>query len=256
MIHIIKQLRQQAGLSQESLAQKLQVSRQSLINYENGNVDLTVETAKKLSEIFQVSIEDIVNNTMPKEKHYDIIPNKEKEKEEVSIRISIPQNNIDKFKEAFIYILNKAGAKANVGQTVLYKVLYFIDFDYYELYEEQLMGIKYIRNSFGPTPVDFVKIVRQMQADGDCEEIKTEYFNHEQTKYLPKRQADLSLLSAKEIKHIDDCLSKYSDKSARELSELSHKDVPWITTEDGEVIDYESVFYRTAETSVRQYDKD
>jgi len=31
--------------------------------------------------------------------------------------------------------------------TVLYKILYFIDFDYYEKYEEQLMGALYIKNN-------------------------------------------------------------------------------------------------------------
>ncbi|GHT15435.1 hypothetical protein AGMMS49573_01830 [Endomicrobiia bacterium] len=83
----------------------------------------------------------------------------------------------------FIYIINKIGAEANVGQTVLYKLLYFIDFNYYELFEEQLMGIKYIKNKFGPTPVDFAKIIQQMQEAGDCEEIKSEYY-YEQIKIL------------------------------------------------------------------------
>ena len=43
--------------------------------------------------------------------------------------------------------------------TVLYKLLYFIDFDYYEKFEEQLVGATYIKNHFGPTPVEFKKIV-------------------------------------------------------------------------------------------------
>ncbi len=171
-------------------------------------------------------------------------------------RISIPQNNIHKFKEVFIYIINKIGTKPNIGQTVLYKLLYFIDFNYYELYEEQLIGAKYIKNEFGPTPVDFAKIIRQMQKDGDCEEIITKYFDRGQTKYLSKRQEGLSSLSEREIKHINDTLDKYSDKSAKELSELSHKDVPWISAKYNEIIDYESVFYRTDDTSVRKYEAD
>ncbi|MDR3195212.1 MAG: SocA family protein [Endomicrobium sp.] len=190
---------------------------------------------------------------MPKKPHYDIIPKKDNKKED-NMRISIPQNNIKKFKEAFIYILNKVGAKVNVGQTVLYKILYFIDFNYYELYEEQLMGLKYIKNTYGPTPIDFAKLIKQMQKDGDCEEIRTKYFNCEQTKYLPKRTAILAEISAQEIKHIDETLKRYSDKSAKELSEISHKDIPWLIAKNGKVIDYESVFYRTEETSMRIYE--
>jgi uncharacterized phage-associated protein len=134
--------------------------------------------------------------------------------------------------------------------------LYFIDFDYYELYEEQLMGAGYIKNKYGPTPVDFAKVIKQMQKDGDCEEIRIKCSNYEQTKYRSKRPADLSGLLEREKKHIDDTLDKYSDKSARELSKLSHKDIPWISAKDDEVIDYESVFYRTDATSVRKYEAD
>ena len=39
----------------------------------------------------------------------------------------------------------------------------------------------------------------------------------------------------------------------RKISEYSHNDVPWLTAEEGAVIDYESVFYRTPPYSVRDY---
>ena len=81
-----------------------------------------------------------------------------KEKVEPQIRISDPQKNLEKFKEVFLYILNKVGSKPNIGETVIYKLLYFIDFNFYEKYEEQLIGAAYLKNRFGPTPVEFKKI--------------------------------------------------------------------------------------------------
>jgi hypothetical protein len=42
--------------------------------------------------------------------------------------------------------LRKVGGKPNEGMTVIYKRLYFIDFDYYEKYEYQLMGLVYVKN--------------------------------------------------------------------------------------------------------------
>ena len=152
-----------------------------------------------------------------------------------------------------LYILKKIGGKPNVGQTVLYKLLYFIDFDYYELHEEQLMGLKYIKNTYGPTPVDFKKLIIEMEKNGELTEAKTKFFTKDMTKYLPIKEPDMSLLSAQELTHIDKELEKYSDKTAKELSELSHKDVPWIGTKDKEIIPYEAVFYRNDETSVRGY---
>ncbi|GAH70620.1 unnamed protein product, partial [marine sediment metagenome] len=77
-----------------------------------------------------------------------------------------------------------------------------------------------------------------------------------QRKYLPLREPDLSILNARELRMIDSVLERLSDKNATEISEYSHNDVPWLTTEDGKVIEYESVFYRTPAYSVRAYDEE
>ena len=67
--------------------------------------------------------------------------------------------NLGKFKEVLLYVLNKVGSKPNIGETVLYKLLYFIDFDFYEKYEERLIGASYIKNHYGPTPAEFKEII-------------------------------------------------------------------------------------------------
>ena len=38
------------------------------------------------------------------------------------------------------------------------------------------------------------------------------------------------------------------------MRDYSHKDVPWIGADDLQLINYEAVFSRTDEFSVRQYD--
>ena len=255
MDSVIKKLREQHSFSQEELSQKLGVSRQSCIKYENGTVELPLELVRKLSSIFDVDYSCLIDNTLPVEPSYEIQKSK-KTNEQADIRISIPENNIEKFKQVFLYILAKVGARPNVGQTVLYKLLYFIDFDYYELYEKQLMGLSYIKNTFGPTPVDFAKLSRQMEKDGLIEEVKTEFYKHEMTKYLPLKEPDLTLLSAQELEFIDSELEKHSGKTASELSAFSHKDIPWIGAKNKELLDYEAVFYRSPETSVRAYSEE
>ena len=92
-----------------------------------------------------------------------------------------------------------------------------------------------------------------MQKDNQIEEIRTEFYNHEMLKYLPLQKPDLTKLSAQELDFIDSVLEKHSDKTATELSAFSHKDIPWIGAKDKEVLEYEAVFYRTPETSVRAY---
>jgi uncharacterized phage-associated protein len=167
----------------------------------------------------------------------------------------VPSENAEKLKNVLLYITQKIGALPNVGQTVLYKILYFCDFDYYEKFEQQLTGARYIRNHYGPTPIAFAKIVKEMVEDGEIEEVKTKYFNKEQTKYFPVLEPDLSVLSGQELNHIDETIERLGGMTATELSKLSHKDVPWIVTEEGKEIPYETAFYRTSETSVRDYDE-
>ena len=64
------------------------------------------------------------------------------------MEIRVQEKNIKKFKEVLLYILEKVGAKPNVGESVINKLLYFIDFDYYERFEENLTGATYIKNHF------------------------------------------------------------------------------------------------------------
>ena len=90
-----------------------------------------------------------------------------------------------------------------------------------------------------------------MEKDGDIEVVETEYFKHKQKKYLPRRSAGLTALDAQELAHIDQELERLAGKSAGQLSDLSHKDTPWIATPAGEAIDYQLAMYRTIATSVR-----
>ena len=254
--NFIKLLRLKNRYTQEYVANILGISRQSYTILEKNDSKIRMEQIEKLSNLYNMSKSDFVNQ---KERNIDVNviskgENIEKNNKNSDIRINIPQRNMDKFKQVLLYILSNVGAKPNVGQVVLYKLLYFIDFDFYEKYEEQLIGITYIKNNYGPTPVEFKKLIDDMKNNKELKEVKIKYFNYQQTKYLPLKEYNIKDLSALEIQHINEELNRLSDKSATELSDLSHKDVPWIIAKEQEEIDYESVFYRTSETSVRRYD--
>ena len=248
--HKIKNIREQTGLAQEKLSDLLGMSRVSLSQIENGERKISAEEIAKLAKIFNLSSDLLLDL----EKDIEMVIEKAKEapKIKAETRISVPQKNLDKLKEVLLYVLNKIGSKPNVGEAVLYKLLYFIEFDFYEKYEEQLIGATYIKNHYGPTPKEFIKIVDEMEGK-DLSKVKDKYFQYPQTKYLPLRSPDLTILKAHETKMIDEVLGKLSDMNAAEIRDYSHGDVPWLTAEDGRVIDYESVFYRTSPYSVRSY---
>ena len=248
----IKNLRAQVDLSQEDLANLLQMRRVSLSQIENGERKISAEEIAKFSKAFNIASDVLLDL----KKGIKVVLEKKKGKKvkaKSEIRINVPQKNLEKFREVFLYILKKVGSKPNVGESVLNKLLYFIDFNYYEKYEEQLIGATYIKNNYGPTPNELIKILDEMKNKNEIVQVKSKYFKYPQRKYLPLREPDLAKFQAREIKMIDDVLGKLSDMNAAEIKEYSHKDVPWLTTEDGEKIEYESVFYRTLPYTVRSY---
>ncbi len=249
----IRQFRENRGLSQEVLAKLLGVSRPTLSLIESGERKVCADEIKKLADIFNSSVDAFFDEAKDPRivisesgADYRAMPDE--------IRIDIPRKNLAKFKEALLYILGKVGAKPNVGETVLYKLLYFMDFDYYEQYEEQLIGATYKKNKYGPTPLEFRKVAERMIEAGELQKLPNKYFNYPQTKYLPLRNPELSLLNGREIGVIDRVLERLSDMTASQISEYSHGDVPWLSTEEGGVIRYESVFYRTPAYSMRPKD--
>jgi len=203
-----------------------------------------------LAETFNISIDRLLDLARAPEVVLDLEQLRPAKQE---IRIDVPQRNLRKFKEVLLYILAKVGSRPNIGETVLYKLLYFIDFDHYEKYEEQLIGATYQKNHYGPTPVEFLKVVEQMAADREIEKVKSGYFQYPQTKYLPLRPPDLTILKASEIQLIDEVLDRLGGMNAGQISDYSHNDVPWLTAEDGGNISYEAVFYRAKPYSVREY---
>ena len=250
----IKLLRRENGFSQEYMAKALGMSRPTYMQIEQGERELTITEAKKIASIFSMRLENFLAGEDPTKVEIVFEKGKRKKEKEPEIRISVPQQNLKKFKEVLLYILEKVGASPNIGETAIYKLLYFIDFDYYEKFEEQLIGAKYIKNHFGPTPVEFKDLITDMKAKGEIEQVKSKYFQYEQKKYLPRRSANLKVLSAQEIQHIDGVLNRLAWKNAKELSEYSHSDTPWRVHKIGEEISYETVFYRDDDHSVRNYE--
>jgi len=246
----LKELRGRRGMSQEDVASALNIPRSAVSQMENAERSVSGSELVALSKLFEVSTDYI----LCLENDLEVVIEKAQAHKQIQeMRISVPQIQSDKFKQVLLYLLERCAGKPNIGETVLYKLLYFIDFNYYEAYEEQLTGATYMKNKFGPTPVEFIKIIDQMEESEDVKIIKDKYYGYSQKRYVPLIKADLTKLKASEKEIIDQVINQLSDKTAREISEYSHEDVPWRATGNKDVIDYELVFYRTPAYSVRSY---
>lgn len=247
----ISELRKMKGFSQEELAKSVKISRPSLAQIELGNRNLDILELQKLSFILGFSLDDFMSKQFSASQELE--DNEKIKAKKNEVRISLPTLKIRKFKNVLLYILERCAGKPNVGETVLYKLLYFSDFNYYELYEEQLTGAKYRKLPYGPVPQKMDTLINQMIDKGQLQRVKTEYHGYAQTRYLPLVKADLTELKASEKDIIDKVIEQMSDWSAAAISSYSHKDLPWEVTEEGKDISYELVFYREPPYSVRNY---
>jgi len=247
----ITELRKMKGLSQEDLAKSVKISRPSLAQIELGNRSVNVFELQQLSLILSFSLDDFMSKNFSVSQ--DVEGKAEAKSEKTDERISVPTLQVNKFKNVLLYILERCAGKPNVGETVLYKLLYFSDFNYYELYEEHLTGAKYRKLPYGPVPQKLDIIIGQMMEKGMIQRIKTEYYDKMQTRYIPLAKADLTELKASEKEVIDKVIEQMSDWSASAISSYSHKDMPWLASKEGEEINYELAFYRDAPFSVRNY---
>lgn len=246
----LAQLRNIKGVTQDELSSMISISRSSLVQIEKGSRNIKISELKAISEILNFSIDEIISQDFSIDvKNVEQNP----EIQENEIRISVPKINLLKFKNLILYILEKCGSKPNVGETVLYKLLYFCDFNYYELYEEHLSGSKYRKLQNGPVPYTGDSIINQMVHDKELESFKTEFHGYKQTKYIPLVSANLKIFNGAEIDVIDKVINHLSDMSASDISRYSHNDIPWKATKEKDIIDYELAFYRQAPYSVRTY---
>ena len=247
-------LRKKKGLSQDDLAKSLGMSRSSVAQIELGNRSIDILELQKLSEVLGFSIDDFMSKHFQLQDVLEESPDTIQKKED--IRISIPTLQVQKFKNVLLYILERCAGKPNVGETVLYKLLYFADFNYYEVYEEHLTGAQYRKLPFGPVPQKLDAIIKKMIEDGQLQRVKAEYHGFPQTRYLPLVKSDLTQLKASEKEMIDRVIHQMSDWSASAISSYSHKDMPWMASKEGEFINYELAFYREPPFSVRNYDNE
>ena len=247
----VAELRKVKGLSQQDLSKTVKISRPSLAQIELGNRSIDILELQQMSMVLGFSLDDFMSKNFSV-KEEDLGGASKKVKKVVE-RTSVPTLQVNKFKNVLLYILERCAGKPNIGETVLYKLLYFSDFNYYERYEEHLTGAKYRKLPYGPVPQKLDTIILQMLDQKQLQRVKSDYHGYQQTRYLPLVKANLTLLKASEKEVIDRVIEQMSDWSAAAISSYSHKDMPWQATKEGEEINYELAFYREAPFSVRNY---
>ncbi len=240
----IKQIRQSFGFSQAEVAKLLDIQRQSFGQVEKGERNLDSLELAKLAEIFSVSADELLS--FPKEvaSMKKLVKSKFKFKK-------------DKLENVILYTLEQCGGKPNLGETVLYKLLYYFDFDHYELYGKSITGLQYVKLQFGPVPQirQFKPVIDKMIRDKKIAVIKQHYFDKIQKRYIALIEYNKESFEREEKEVIDSVIKKLSDMSAMQIENYVHGDIPWKVPRMREIIDYDLVFDRTVPYAQRDYDE-
>lgn len=153
--------------------------------------------------------------------------------------------NKKKYQNTILYLCQKLGGEIR-GKKKLAKLLYFIDFDFYEKYEKAITGDVYKALPMGPFPMELEKITSEMSKKKILEvsSIKERegYISTETYKCITI--PDISVFNKEEIKMIDRVITKYGHLNGKQLEELSHAEAPYIATKLKSEISYELSFYR------------
>lgn len=145
----------------------------------------------------------------------------------------------DKFKAVAHYIIASCDG---IESDVLNGLLYFADFNYYEINEASLTGEKYVRKPQGPVPVHLSKAIDELECEGKIRIGSSMYSSVlEPDASLPDDEEDV----------IGKAIARMN--GLKDIGEYCRGDLPFrIAKADGQ-LNYEAVFYREDEYSVRQY---
>lgn len=240
----IKSLRESENMSQEDLAQKISLSRVAISQIEQGNRSVDFLELAKIAEVFKLKTDYFLIE--------DELPNVKLTKNE---KISSTFNP-KKLKNVILYILEKCAGKPNVGETVLYKLLYFIDFDNFEINNKSVTGLGYVHLQYGPAPVanQYLPVIEEMKNNQELRVIIQDYHGLKMKRYINLIGHDIDFLCPQETKVIDDVIGSLSNMSASQIEEYSHGDAPWRLTDDKEVIPYNFVSERQTPYAKRNDD--
>jgi transcriptional regulator with XRE-family HTH domain len=248
-------IRKQKSLSQEELAKMIGVSRPVMVQIEAGKRGLELTEFLQIANLMEFSIDEFLSNTYSNQQELSLV-------NEVDLlvlkkeRIPGPVLKMQKLQNVLLYLLEKTAGKANIGETQICRLMYFADFNFYELYEEHLSGLTYKKQPFGPHPIELIQILGQMDEEGLIKKVKTKFQSAFINRYIPLVQSNLHYLKASEKEVIDHVIEQMGNWTANKINEYAKKDMPFLATKDGEVMSFEMAFYRESPYSVRYYKED
>jgi uncharacterized phage-associated protein len=150
-----------------------------------------------------------------------------------------------KYYNVVLYFADKI-RNDSLGKVKLMKLLYYLDFDFFEKYGKSVTGDQYVRMPLGPVPEKGDEVIAEMREAGMiriCHQKMPDLLNDKQL-IVPLEKPDISSFSPEEVQMLDEISTKWERFSGREMKDASHGEAPWIATKPNCAIDYNLAYYR------------
>jgi transcriptional regulator with XRE-family HTH domain len=227
----LRYLRLKFSLTQEEISKKIEVSRPTLNKIEADKAEITLVQAKKLADFYNITLIDLINCEDKLGQNLRLLFKESKEgTKEEEIILSGKRYNI--VQELILYLLDEMGGSSVFNELVLSQVLFLVELEYLRKFQLPLIGLPFVKNNYGPTPLGLDKILEDMQKEKLIEKIHSENFRFPMQKFLPLKKAELKNFRADEIKLIDVIIYTYKSFSINDLRDCIGKIEQYKNTEE------------------------
>jgi len=215
-IQFIKSLREQKGISQQEIADKLGMARTSYLSIEKGKKELLLSEAQKLSDIFGISLKDMETGVVP---------------------------DYEKYKEMIFAYLRIASSKKDgkIPKTKLAKLLYLADFAWFYNKMESMSGMRYKRIQYGPVPDLYFRVLHELEEDGKINIDRSKDGINLVSEGEGSKRRRLNKLTKEEKELIKKIAKKWRLKRTKEIVDFTHEQLPYRLCSTDEIIPYELI---------------
>lgn len=119
----------------------------------------------------------------------------------------------------------------HLGKTKLMKLIYFLDFDYYEHHGRLLTNDVYRKLPYGPVPMSATRILKKMEMCGDMVHTPPER-KGKRHRFDPQRPPRAEVFGTGEYQVLRGVIERWCEASRGEIVRASHLESPWALTEN------------------------
>lgn len=214
---LLRFLREENNISQVEIAKRLDLSRASYIALEQGTRELTLKEGYKITQLFNITFENLLNNTKP---------------------------DLQVYKDMIRVVLRTAQQERKViKKTKLSQILYLADMRHYYENKESISGMPYRKYTFGPAADSYFRLIEEMEIAGEINimQIARDDYHMYEIKETRSGQRKKTNLTDKKNTLLATITRAWLDATTADISNFINDQTAYRKTLSGDIIDYQLI---------------